>query len=49
MHDCKQSFHKLYGQIIWEFLGFSMLNFYIIIFIWTQTYSEIFKSALVYL
>ena len=32
-----------------EFLGLGMLNFQGIVFIWTQTYREIFKSALVYL
>ena len=32
-----------------EFLGLKMRNFQGIIFIWTRTYGEIFKSALVYL
>ena len=32
-----------------EFLGLRMWNFQGIVFIWTQTYREIFKSALVYL
>ena len=41
--------HKLHGQIIREFLGLRMRNFQGIAFIWTQTYREICKSALVYL
>ena len=48
MHVCKQTFCKLYGQFTWEFLGFRIRNFQGIIFIWTQTYREIFKSELVY-
>ena len=32
-----------------EFLGFRIQNFQDIIFIWTQTYGELFKAALVYL
>ena len=39
--------YKLHEQITWEFLGLRMRNFQGIIFIWTQTYREIFKSALV--
>ena len=46
---CKQTFCKLYGFITWEFLELRMRNFPGIIFIWKQTYREIFKSALVYL
>ena len=51
MYVCKQIFRKLYGYITREFLGLRMRNFQGmgIIFIRTQTYSEIFKSALVYL
>ena len=49
MYVSKQPFHRLYGQITQEFLGFRMQNFQGFIFIWTQTYKEIFKSALVYL
>ena len=41
--------YKLHGQITWEFIGLRMQNFQGIAFIWTQTYREIFKSALVYL
>ena len=41
--------YKLHGQIVREFLGLRMWNFQGIVFIWTQTYREIFKSALVYL
>ena len=40
--------YKLYGKIIREFLGLRMQNFRGVVFIWTQTYREIFKSALVY-
>ena len=36
-------------QITREFLGLRMRNFQGIVFICTQTYSEIFKSGLVYL
>ena len=32
-----------------EFLGLRMRNFQGIVFIWSRAYSEIFKSALVYL
>ena len=32
-----------------EFLGLTMRNFQGIVFIWSRAYSEIFKSALVYL
>ena len=35
--------------LTWELLELRMRNFEGIVFIWTQTYSEIFKSALVYL
>ena len=38
----------LYGYINREFLGLRMRNFQGIVFIWTRTYSEKFKSALVY-
>ena len=31
-----------------DFLGLRMRNFQGIVFIWTQTYSKTFKSALVY-
>ena len=41
--------NKLYERITGELLGFTMRNFQDIIFIWTQTYREIFKTALVYL
>ena len=41
--------YKLHGQITLEFLGLRMQNFQGIVFIWTQTYRETFKSALVYL
>ena len=41
---------NLSGQIITpEFFGLTMRNFQGIVFIWTRTYSEIFKSTLVYL
>ena len=40
--------YKLQGQITREFLGLRMRNFESIVFIWTQTYRKIFKSALVY-
>ena len=33
----------------WEFFEFRMRNFQVIVFVWTETYIEIFKSALVYL
>ena len=41
---CKQTFRKLFGYITREFLGLRMRNFQIIIFLWTRTYREIFKS-----
>ena len=41
--------YELYGQITREFLVFRMRNFQGIIFLSTQTYGEIFKSALAYL
>ena len=40
---------KLHGQITQEFLELRMRNFQGIVFIWTQTYREIFESASVYL
>ena len=40
--------YKLHGQITWEFLGIRKRNFQDIVFVWTQTYRVIFKSALVY-
>ena len=46
LNVCKQTFRKLYGYITREFFGLRMRSFQ---GIWTQTYSEIFKSALVYL
>ena len=49
LYVCKQTFRKLYEYITREFLGLRMLNFQGIIFMWTRTYSEIFKSAWVYL
>ena len=45
LHVCKQTFRKFYGYITREFLGLRMRNFQGIIFIWTQAYREIFKSA----
>ena len=39
----------LYRQITREFLVLRMRNFQGIAFVWTQTYSEILKSALVQL
>ena len=39
----------LRNLLTWELLELRMRNFEGIVFIWTQTYSEIFKSALVYL
>ena len=45
----KQTFRKVYGYITREFLGLRIRNFQGIIFLWTRTYREIFKSALVYL
>ena len=42
-------FKKLHGQTTGEFLGLRMQNFLGIIFLWTQKYREIFKSALMYL
>ena len=44
-----QEIYKLHEQINWEFLGLRMRNFQSFIFIWIQTYSEVFESALVYL
>ena len=41
--------YNFHGQIIWEFLGLRMGNFQGVVFIWTQTYMAIFKSALVHL
>ena len=41
--------YNFHGQITQKFLGLRMGNFQGIVFIWTQTYREIFKSALVYL
>ena len=49
MYVCKQKFHKLYRYITREFIGLRMPNFQDSIFIWTRTYRQIFKSALVYL
>ena len=49
LNVCKQEFRKLYGCTTREFLGFRMQSCQGIIFIWTQTYREIFKYALVYL
>ena len=40
---------QVYGYITREFFGLRILNFQGVIFILTQTYKEIFKSALVYL
>ena len=47
LYVCKQTFRKLYGYITREFLGIRMRNFQGIIFVWTRTHREIFKSALV--
>ena len=44
-----KNIYKLHGQITWEFLGLRMWNSQDSVFISTQTYTEIFKSALVYL
>ena len=41
--------YKLHEWITWELLGLRMGNVQGIVFIWTRTYSEIFKSALMYL
>ena len=49
LYVCKQTFPKLYRYIIPEFLGIRMWNFHCIISVWTWTYREIFKSALVQL
>ena len=49
LYVCKETFCKFYGYITREFLGLRILIFQGIIFIWTRTYREIFKSALVYL
>ena len=40
---------QIHGWISQKFLGLRMRHFQDIVFIWTQTYMEIFKSALVYL
>ena len=40
---------QVYGYITREFFGLRILNFQGVSFILTQTYKEIFKSALVYL
>ena len=40
---------KLHGQITREFLRLRMWSFQCIVFIQTQIYRDIFKSALVYL
>ena len=40
---------KIHGQLNQKLLGLGMRNFQGIDFVWTQTYREIFKSALVYL
>ena len=45
-YNCKQTFCKLYGLIVWGFIGLRMWSFPGIIFIWTQTYREVFKSEL---
>ena len=37
--------YKLHGQTTENFLGIWMRNFQGIVFIWTQTSGEIFKSA----
>ena len=44
-----KKFTKLHGQISREFLGLRIQNFQGIVFTQTETYGEIFKSALVYL
>ena len=49
MNVCKQTFRKLCEYITREFFGLRMQSFQGIIFIWTQTYSENIKSALVYI
>ena len=41
--------YELQRKITREFLGLRMRNFQGSVFIWIQTYREIFKSALVYL
>ena len=41
--------YKVHGQITQELLGLRMHSSQDIVFIWTQTYWEIFKSTLVYL
>ena len=46
---CKQTSCKVYGYITQEFKRLRLWNFQGTIFIWTQTYTEIFKFALVYL
>ena len=44
-----ESYYKLRGDKTREFLGLRMRNLQDTVFTWTQTYWEIFKSALVYL
>ena len=44
-----KKFTKLFGQITQKLLGLGMRNSQAIDFVRTQTYREIFKSALVYL
>ena len=41
--------YKLHGWVTREFLGIRIQNFHGIIFIWIQTYGDIFKSAWVYI
>ena len=41
--------YRLQGQTTREFLRWRMRNFQDIVFIWTQTEREIFKSELVYI
>ena len=47
LYVCKQTFRKFYGYIAREFLRIKIRNFQGIIFVWTRTYWEILKSALV--
>ena len=44
-----KKFTKLFGRITQKLLGLGMRNSQAIDFVRTQTYREIFKSALVYL
>ena len=44
-----QEIFKIQGKIAQEFLGLDMRIFQGIVFVWTQTYWEIFKPELVYL